>query len=312
MAGKLSSLRTCAVAAVLALAPAFASPVAAQTSPVAAPAGTVVTQSAHVKVEMSTTAARPGDPVTFTVTATYDTDEEVSAGIWLDLSSPFLDESDDCTTLSGVAFGTCDVYGTPDRAVIVDWAALNPPAIPANSTVKAALTTKVAATAAPGNHTLAATGRFGAPGGPQDEAATPGTVGFTVLGDADIAVGLTAEPAPPATTSITYTQTATNNGPASVASGTVTTTLPHQTASVTGLPGNCSYDAGGKTVACSVDNLADGATTSNTFTARLNLQSLGALPATATRTSSSPTDPNSTNDTASASCTAVTSLIITC
>ncbi|WP_405433508.1 hypothetical protein [Streptomyces anulatus] len=130
--------------------------------------------------------------------------------------------------------------------------------------------------------------------------------------NADLAVGLTAVPAPLLSSAITYTQTATRNGPATITTGTVTTTLPSQTTGVTGLPANCTYNNTGKTVACTITGLASGATATNTFTAQQNLLTLGTLPATATRTTSTPTDPNTANDTATKTCTAVTSLIITC
>ncbi|ROO87714.1 hypothetical protein EDD29_5344 [Actinocorallia herbida] len=55
-----------------------------------------------------------------------------------------------------------------------------------------------------------------------------------------------------------------------------------------------------------------GAPVTFTFTARLNLLGLGALPASATRTTSTPADPTAGNDTHTANCTALTSLIITC
>ena len=63
---------------------------------------------------------------------------------------------------------------------------------------------------------------------------------------------------------------------------------------------------------CPIGALASGATTHARFTANFGLLSLGALNATATRTASAPNDPNAANDRATANCTAVTSLLITC
>lgn len=182
--------------------------------------------------------------------------------------------------------------------------------IPANSTAKVTISTTVAANATPGTYTATPEGYTTAAG---DETFSPTSIGFTVLGpDADLAVGLNATPAPLLSNAILYIQTATNNGPATVSSGTVTTTLPAQTTGVTGLPANCAYNNTAKTVACTDTGLTASATATHTFTAHLNLLSLGALPASATRTTSSPADPNPANDTAGANCTALTGLIITC
>ncbi|MFJ7627727.1 DUF11 domain-containing protein [Streptomyces sp. NPDC097595] len=144
--------------------------------------------------------------------------------------------------------------------------------------------------------------------------ATPwGSATHTVGDDqADLAVALTATPAPLLSSAIVYTQTVTNNGPSGLAEGTVTTTLPSQTSNVTGLPTGCSYSSPTKTVTCTVSGLANGATATRTFTAGLNLVSLGDLPATATRTTSSPADTISTNDSATAHCSALTSVLIAC
>lgn len=95
-------------------------------------------------------------------------------------------------------------------------------------------------------------------------------------------------------------------------SGTVTTKLPAQTTGVTGLPADCAYDSTDKSVACTHTDIASGASVDNTFTARLGLLSLGSLPATSTRTTSSPVDPNAANDTASANCRVLTGLIVRC
>lgn len=78
------------------------------------------------------------------------------------------------------------------------------------------------------------------------------------------------------------------------------------------LPANCTYDPAGKKVARSFSGLAPTATTSNTFTAKFGVLTVGPLPVTATRTSSNPADPDDTNDSAGANCTVVTGLFIRC
>lgn len=88
--------------------------------------------------------------------------------------------------------------------------------------------------------------------------------------------------------------------------------LPAQTASVTGLPWDCTYAPATHTVTCDTGAIPDGASVTRTFTANLGLPSLGTLSATAARASSAPTDPNPANDTATASCTVLTGLVTTC
>ncbi|MFD7734737.1 IPT/TIG domain-containing protein [Kitasatospora phosalacinea] len=140
-----------------------------------------------------------------------------------------------------------------------------------------------------------------------------GSTTFTAVPpQADLAVGLSAVPGPLLSMTIGYSQTVHNNGPDTAASGTVTTTLPSQTASVSGLPGNCAYDSTAKTVACTLSGLAGSTTQTNGFTATISTLALGPLPASATRTTSSPTDPVSGNDSATATCSALTGLIVTC
>lgn len=131
--------------------------------------------------------------------------------------------------------------------------------------------------------------------------------------EADIAVTLTARAPLLLAGAITYTLTATNNGPGALTSGTVTTKLPPHTTSVTGLPTGCTYTAATRTVTCTVPALAPTAGTQNTFRANLALLTVGIpLNATATRTASSPADPNPANDQAKARCNVVTGLLILC
>ncbi|WP_326782274.1 hypothetical protein OG481_29750 [Streptomyces longwoodensis] len=141
------------------------------------------------------------------------------------------------------------------------------------------------------------------------------TVGSRPLGvafappTADLGVALTATGVPglPAGR-ITYTVTLTDNGPSPLTSGTVTATLPAGTTATTS-----SCTPVGSRVTCTVGALAPGATTTRTFTVPLGALTLG-LPYTVTvqRTASSPTDPDPADDTASRTCTVITSLIINC
>jgi alpha-tubulin suppressor-like RCC1 family protein len=110
---------------------------------------------------------------------------------------------------------------------------------------------------------------------------------------------------------ITYTVTAINRGPGTVTSGTITLRVPNSTTSVSA--SGCSYNSGSKTVTCPTGQLGVKQASSHTVRATQSALTVGLpLPATATRTASTPTDPNAANDQASASCLVVTGLIILC
>jgi len=104
--------------------------------------------------------------------------------------------------------------------------------------------------------------------------------------------------------SVSVVDTATNTVTTTIAVGTG----PH---AVTVSPdGTRVYTA--KTVACTLTGPANGANVTNTFTAQQGVLTLGTLPTTATRTAGAPTDPSPANDTTTKTCTALTSLVITC
>ncbi|WP_424217335.1 hypothetical protein ACN20G_35230 (plasmid) [Streptomyces sp. BI20] len=289
-----------------ATAAALAAVLLGVTSPVHA--DSVSTGNTTSSMELSTASASPGETVTFTLTLTNDTAAPVTAAHTLTASDPIFSPTDSlaCETLAGPWAGVC-VVQPPGRTFQVNHGFGSSPKIPAHSTARVRITTTVAANAAPGVHTLTPTGNVGGAGG----AFSPASVPFRVLEPADLAVGLTAR-ADGANSSVTYTQTTTNTGPGTLATGTVTTTLPDRTTSVTGLPAHCAYDAAAKAVACTAVDLAAGATARSTFTAHLDLLSLGRLSAVATRTHSSPIDPDPGNDTAGADCSAGTGLTVRC
>ncbi|MFD7733974.1 hypothetical protein ACFV6F_26795 [Kitasatospora phosalacinea] len=107
------------------------------------------------------------------------------------------------------------------------------------------------------------------------------------------------------------TATVTNAGPGTATGISTTTTLPAQTTSVSALPAACSYDPAARTVTCTTATLAAAASTSFSYTAHESLLTLGTLPAATTATATT-TDPDPADNTSSASCTAVTSLVIIC
>lgn len=130
--------------------------------------------------------------------------------------------------------------------------------------------------------------------------------------EADLAVGLEADAGPLLTSQITYDLTVDNVGPGDVSEATFVVQLPRRTTSVGLLPAECTYDSGTDEVTCSSGALAHGASYDATLRANLGLLSVGHLPATATRSQSSPADPEPGNDSAHANCTTLTSLLISC
>ncbi|MFD7735015.1 hypothetical protein ACFV6F_32120 [Kitasatospora phosalacinea] len=106
---------------------------------------------------------------------------------------------------------------------------------------------------------------------------------------------------------------ATGNGPAAATGVTLTTRLPAQTTSVTGLPAGCSYAPGTQQVTCTTATLPNGTTTHFAYTANLSALTVGLpLTITTTRTASAPSDPVASNDTSTDTCTVVTGLIVLC
>lgn len=127
---------------------------------------------------------------------------------------------------------------------------------------------------------------------------------------ADIDVDVTAQPhlgilVP----HLTYTLTARNTGPDPVTSATVTATLPPDV-DATDLPTGCTTSTG--TVTCAYGAIANGASAAKSFHVPLHLLSMGHLTVTAERTVSAPTDPNTANDSASATCTVVSFVLASC
>jgi len=134
----------------------------------------------------------------------------------------------------------------------------------------------------------------------------PGTAPVT----ADLRVAVTAQPHLGILVPyLTYTLTAHNTGPAGVTAATLTATLPPG-ASATNLSAGCTTGPG--TVTCTYGAIANGASASKSFRVPLHLLSLGHVSVSGTRTSSTPTDPNPANDTATATCTVISILLATC
>jgi uncharacterized repeat protein (TIGR01451 family) len=129
--------------------------------------------------------------------------------------------------------------------------------------------------------------------------------------NADLGVGLTATAAGLLISHVNYDAAVTNNGPAAASAVTITTQLPSAATSIAS--STCTYSSSTDRVSCPISTIANGATAHATFSAYFGLLTIGLpLHATATRTASSPTDSNPSNDSDGASCIAITSLLIGC
>ncbi|MFD7731671.1 beta-propeller fold lactonase family protein [Kitasatospora phosalacinea] len=114
---------------------------------------------------------------------------------------------------------------------------------------------------------------------------------------ADVAVKLTAGALSSKLLTLTYTLTVTNNGPGKLTSATVDALLPESAS--TG-EDDCTIDAGKAT--CTIGALDVGASTTRTFAAPLTAALGKSYKASATRTASSPADPEPGNDTSEVTC----------
>lgn len=137
---------------------------------------------------------------------------------------------------------------------------------------------------------------------PEGTTATSPAGQYTYVGTADLAITLASQPSG---TSIAYTITATNHGPSALTAATITAninpgfTVPSPTMTST----ECAVDAAGRSATCTLGSLAAGASTTRHVTVQTGLLSIGlGLSVTASRTTSTPTDPNAANDQATRSC----------
>ena len=127
------------------------------------------------------------------------------------------------------------------------------------------------------------------------------TVNIQVADSADLSITNTASPIPVlANTHITYTQVVTNSGPSAATSVTLTETLPANTIAVS-LTGPAGWTCILITRICTNPSLAPGAPATITYVVNVNAGTPSGTPITETvSVSSSVTDPNLTNNSASA------------
>ncbi|MCF3169637.1 hypothetical protein HXS80_24555 [Streptomyces sp. CB04723] len=128
--------------------------------------------------------------------------------------------------------------------------------------------------------------------------------------EADLEVGLGARPRfgvlVPA---LSYTLSARNHGPEDATDVTVTATLPAGR-TATDLSAGCTSAPG--TVTCVHQDIAEDAEAVSTFSLPVELLDFGTVAVSATRTASSPQDPNPANDTSAATCAVISIALAHC
>ena len=162
--------------------------------------------------------------------------------------------------------------------------------------------------AAPGGSTISNTASASSSTADPDPANNTATTTSTVATSADLGVTKTAPASAIDGTNITYAIPVTNSGPSDAPSVTVTDVLPAHTTyvSVTPTGGSC---AGTSTVTCNVGPIASGATVNIALVVKLDLTTPGGTVIANTASVTSPTtDPNGTNNSATANTTAVAAL----
>jgi hypothetical protein len=126
---------------------------------------------------------------------------------------------------------------------------------------------------------------------------------------ADLAVSLNASPRGILTSRITYTVTVSNLGPGNASSARVSGQFAN---GLSWSSGNGCVRTTGRNVQCDFSAIAAGGSATATFSVNAGLLSLGSFTTSVARTSSSPADPVSGNDSDSDSCTAITGLLVLC
>jgi uncharacterized repeat protein (TIGR01451 family) len=282
--------RTTILSSVAALATAFIA---------IAPAAQADTPTSSV--EVGPTTVLPGQTFTVTQTIHNPTDFTVTFAKAAIYGNPtaITDVADivSCTNTTSVG---CFQFGSSYRAAFGD--------LEAGGTKTTVWTLRVKDTAAPGSFTLqhqfvGDNFSFDTLDGPVITVADPSS-------QADVKVALGATGHGGLNARIDYTVTVTNTGPSDAAGIRVVATYPPGLSFGGGT--GCAHVAGTRTVNCDVASLATGASATPKFSVNGGLLALGSYTTTAVRTASSPADPNTANDSASKTCSALTGLIVTC
>ncbi|MFC0435272.1 DUF11 domain-containing protein [Kutzneria buriramensis] len=128
---------------------------------------------------------------------------------------------------------------------------------------------------------------------------------------ADLALKLTANPSGLLVHEVTFNATVTDKGPGPATSATVKFSYANGFVSPSA-PG-CTVDANARTATCAVGPIANGASVTRSLKLTVGLLTISSsLPVTVTRTASAPTDPNAANDSSTVTCSALTSILVSC
>ncbi|CAM3451527.1 DUF11 domain-containing protein [Kibdelosporangium persicum] len=260
-------------------------------------------EPAEVEATVSPNEVQPGD--TFTVTETVHNIHSFSIlnPTIRVLSTPTnLTDYAELIGCAGAGVASCTTVDGPSGPV--GYQAVLAEALSGFQPATATFTLRVKQNAADATHTLQAQ-LFG-----RNYGIFP--VGFatlTVFTQADVAVGITATTKQSLLVpKIDVAVRITNKGPGKLRSAEVRGGL------TPGLTANAGPGCtGGSVPVCAYGELAPGASATATFSVPLGLLHIG-LPYqfSATRTASSPNDPNSANDSASATCKVLTPLLVSC
>ena len=126
---------------------------------------------------------------------------------------------------------------------------------------------------------------------------------------ADLAVSLDASPRGILTSRVTYTVSVVNNGPAAASSVRISGAYA---LGFSWSGGNgCARD-GSRGVVCDFASIPSGGSVSASYSVNAGLLALGSFSSTVTRAASTPSDPDSGNDSGRRSCTALTGLLVRC
>jgi hypothetical protein len=193
----------------------------------------------------------------------------------------------------------CGIVGSSFRGPVGD--------LPSGQSRSVLFTFQVKDTAAVGDYTLEHTfvgGNFAF------EAGTGPVISITAASQAaDLAVSLDASPRGILTSRITYILGVANLGPGDAAAVRIDGTIA---AGLSWAGGNGCVRVGSRGVRCDFSAIPAGGTASATFSANAGLLALGNFTTTVSRTSSTPSDPESGNDSARRSCAALTGLLVRC
>ncbi|MFF0307887.1 hypothetical protein ACFYSC_10675 [Streptosporangium sp. NPDC004379] len=143
--------------------------------------------------------------------------------------------------------------------------------------------------------------------------ATTDLGGLTIgaVSSANLAVSLDASPKGLGVSHATFTATVTNRGPAATTAARLRFTYP---SAFTGPSAQgCAVDAAARTVTCDLGAIPAGGSVTRSMGLYTRLLVIsGRLTVTASRLDSAPADPQPSDDTASATCTALTGLLVRC